>query len=107
MSKEKIDISNLPEKLKTLSGIDFEEAEKDEITAGNKALDVTLTRSYAIRIAAKALNVKPLELKKLPVLEYLAVVRQVNNFLVSGLELDKTLFTALDNLPSDFATSEA
>ena len=104
MSEKKIDVKSLPEKLKTLSGIDFEEAEKDEITAGNKALDVTLTRSYAIRIAAKALNIKPLELKKLPVLEYLAVVRQVNNFLVSGLELDKTLFKASDNLPSDSET---
>lgn len=97
-SETKVDIRSLPEKLSTLSGIDFEEAEKAEIQAGNKAVDVTLTRQYAIRIAAKALNVTPLELKKLPVREYLAICRQVNNFFIGGLEMDKDLFNSTENL---------
>jgi len=106
MAKEnKIEIKNLREKLETLSGVDFEEAEREEMQSGNKADDVTMTRSYAIRIAARALGVKPVDLKKFPVLEYLAIIRQVNNFFLSGLTKDKILFNQSDDLPSDFESS--
>ena len=101
MSKEKeIDLYNLVDKLDALNGVDFEVCEKEEIATGNKAFDVTMTRSYYIRLAAKALGCDLAELKKLPMLKYLAVSRQVANFLLSGLEEDKVLFKPIEKSQS-------
>ena len=103
---DKVDIRDLPKKLEMLSGADFAEAEREEMKAGNTAFDVLQTRPYRVRVAAKALNCKPADILKLPGTEYFAVLRQVDNFLFSGLTKDKTLFNLPDNSPSDFESSE-
>ena len=106
MTKEntEIEIKDLWTKLDQLTGVDFEEVEREEIVAGNKAADVTFTRPYFIRLAARALKCSPLDLKKMPLLTYQAIARQVSNFLFSGLGRDKILFNLPDNSASDFTT---
>ena len=85
-----VDVSNLKEKLNNLTGLDFEECEKEERTAGNNSVDVSLSKSFQARLAARALEVNPYEIKELPLKKYSKVVMEVMTFLFGDLEKEET-----------------
>lgn len=85
-----VDTSNLKEKLEKLRGVDFEECERDERSAGNNAVDVTLSKSFQARLAAKALGCNPYDIKELPLKKYSKVVMEVMTFLFGTSETEET-----------------
>lgn len=85
-----VDTSNLTEKLDNLTGLDFEEVEKDERIAGNNSVDVTFSKSFQARLAARALNCNPYEIKELPLKKYNKVVTEVMSFLFAPSEKEET-----------------
>lgn len=85
-----VDISNLAAKLEDLTGVDFEECERDERTAGNNTVDVSLSKSFQARLAARALEVNPHDIKNLPLKKYAQVTLQVMTFLFGNLEKEET-----------------
>lgn len=88
-----IDTSNLTEKLETLSGLDFEECEREERRVGNTSVDVSLSKSFQARLAARALGVDPFELKGLPLNKYARVTMEVMTFLFADSEKEETPLT--------------
>ena len=81
----KIDISKLEEGLQTLTGYDFEEAERIERQVGNTASVISTTSSFIIRLAAKALGVLPDDIKQLPITKYTVVMSKASSFLFGSL----------------------
>ena len=104
MAKKNIDITNLEEKLTTLTGIDLEEAISDEIRAGNTTPreKIFADRSFLIRLAAKALGVKPADLKNQPVKDYFYISEYTAIFLTNSLPTlkDLTDSDSSEELPS-------
>lgn len=81
-----VDVSNLTEKLEELKGYDFEAVEKEERTAGNIAVNISMTPSFQSRLAARALGVNPHDIKELPLKKYSKVMLEVFSFLFGGSE---------------------
>ena len=81
-----IDTSNLAEKLSALNGLTFEECEKEERMAGNTSVDVTFSKSFQARLAARALGVNVYDIKELPLKQYSKVVNETMTFLFSSSE---------------------
>ncbi len=76
-----IDITNLNQKLLELTGNDFEAAEMQERAAGNNFPDVTFTKSFQARLAARALGVNVFDLKAASLKNYTQACQIVFNFL--------------------------
>ena len=85
-----VDISNLTEKLESLTGLDFEEVEREERKTGNTSVDVSLSKSFQARLAARALGVDPFEIKGLPLNKYTRVTMDVMTFLFADSEKEET-----------------
>ena len=81
----KMDFTNLEEKLAELTGYDFEEAEKACRLKGDASPEISFSKDFQSRIAAKALGVKVSEIKKLSIPKYVEITQQVNRFLFSSL----------------------
>lgn len=81
---EMIDIEKLSAGLQKLRGLDFEEAESAERAAGNNYPEITFSKSFQARLAAKALDMNPHDLKELPLKDYDAATRKVFNFLFAS-----------------------
>ena len=75
-----VDYSNLKEKLASLSGNNFEQAERQERAAGNDIINLTFTSSFRARIAAIALGVTAGDIKDLPLKDYTEITNTVYNF---------------------------
>lgn len=82
--KEKIDIKKLEEGLNSLTGLHFEQAEKQERLTGNVTPDLSFSKSFQARLAAFALDMNVHDIKELPLKEYSLVTQKVSNFLFSG-----------------------
>lgn len=80
-----LDAKELENKLAGMTGHDFEELERDERDAGNRMADVINSRSFMARIAARALQCNPGDVKDLPLKQYVELTTRVNNFLLSDL----------------------
>lgn len=80
MDKEKLE-----EGLKQLTGYDFEEIERASRLKGDVSPDVTFSKDFQSRLAAKALGIGLDEVKKLPLPEYVAATQAVSSFLLSDL----------------------
>lgn len=85
-----VDISNLTEKLNELTGLDFEECEKEERLAGTNSVDVSFSKSFQARLAAKALGVNVWDIKDLPLKKYAQVTMQVMTFLFADSAKEET-----------------
>lgn len=85
-----IDYEHLEEKLSALRGLDFELTEAEELSAGNKAVEVFFTKSFQARLASKALNVNLYDIKELPINEYFKLTNEVSRFLFGGLGKTET-----------------
>lgn len=92
----KVDISDLTKKLDDLTGLDFEECENEERLTGTRSVDVTFSKSFQARLAARALGVNPFEIKELPLKQYARVTTQVMSFLFSDLGKEETPPNLLD-----------
>lgn len=79
-----IDLEKLDAGLNKLRGYDMEEAESAERAAGNTFVNLSLTKSFQARLAAKALQMNPHDLKELPLKEYNDVCNRVFLFLFGG-----------------------
>ncbi len=82
---KKLDISKLSEKLETLTGFDLEAAELEERAAGNMIPDVSFSKRYQSRLAARALGCTHEEIQSLKGNEYTLATTMVSNFLFGTL----------------------
>lgn len=83
--EKKIDLSALRGKLETLTGFDIEAAEAEERASGNVAPDVSFSRRYQARLAAKALGCTADDIRALKANEYTVATTLVSNFLFGSL----------------------
>lgn len=78
---KRIDINALEKKLLELTGNDFEAAEAQERAAGNNYPDLTFTKSFQARLAARALGINVYDLKAASLRDYSQACQAVFNFL--------------------------
>ena len=90
MAVTEINLKELKAKLQNLRGVDFEEAEKIERETGNVSFEISMSKSFQIRLAAMALGVNPHDLKELPLPTYTKVALEVFNCLFSSAVEQKT-----------------
>ena len=83
--EKKIDLSQLNEKLETLTGFDLEAAELEERASGNMIPDVSFSKRYQSRLAAKALGCAHDDIQSLKGNEYTLATTMVSNFLFGTL----------------------
>ena len=100
MNDKKINISILEEKLNTLTGHDFEKAEREERLTGNATPDLTFSKSFQARLAAFALDLNPHDIKDLPLKKYAQLTQKVSNFLFSGSETEEIVQEQSENAQS-------
>ncbi len=81
-----VDFNKLDEGLNNLRGLDFEQAESQERAAGNNFPEVTFSKSFQARLAARALGMNVHDLKALPLRDYSQVCQRTFNFLFSTSE---------------------
>ena len=79
-----IDMEKLQAGLQNLRGLDLEEAEAAERAAGNNFPELSFSKSFQARLAAKALEMNVHDLKEMPLKDYDAATRKVFNFLFAG-----------------------
>ena len=79
-----IDMEKLSAGLEKLRGLDLEECEAAERAAGNNFPELSFTKSFQARLAAKALDMNPFDLKELSLKEYDSACRGVFNFLFAS-----------------------
>ena len=84
-----IDTLKLEEKLAQLTGHDFELAEFVERNKGNSTPLLTFSSAFQARLAARALECTPDDLKDLPLKEYTAIINRTANFLFGSSESAK------------------
>lgn len=65
-----IDYKKLEEGLDKLNGYDLENAEREERLAGNTTLELSTSKSFQARLAARALGMNVHDLKSLKLREY-------------------------------------
>lgn len=83
--EKKIDLSKLKEKLEMLTGFDIEAAEAEERAARNMAPDVSFSKRYQARLAAKALGCTVDDVRALKANEYNVATALVSDFLFGSL----------------------
>ena len=102
----KIDYEKLKAGLESLTGHDFEAAERAEQTSGNNAPMLTLTKGFQARLAASALNVPTPEIKGLPIREYNKVTNEVFGFLYGQSVGNDESASSTEGLQSDAPSTE-
>jgi hypothetical protein len=86
MKKYKVDLQKLLTGLNTLTGRDMVEVEFNERRAGNNSADLTFTKSFQARLAARALKEDYNVLQALPLYQYEQMCTVVFVFLQTGPE---------------------
>lgn len=76
-----IDFDKLTKGLNALTGYDYEAAEKQARALGDTSAEIGLSKTFQAILAAKALGVKPDDLKALPIKDYAQAMAQVFGFL--------------------------
>lgn len=78
-------IARLDSALNNLTGYDLEAAENEERAGGNMIPDITFSKGFQARLAARALSVPLDKIKGLKVNAYATITAQVSNFLFGNL----------------------
>lgn len=78
-------IARLDHALNNLTGYDMEAAENEERAGGNMIPDITFSKGFQARLAARALSVPLDKIKGLKVNMYATITAQVSNFLFGNL----------------------
>lgn len=81
-------LNELEEKLKTLTGYDFETAEKQCRKEGDLTPDIAFSKNFSARLIAKAMGMSVKEVKSLNIKEYTQATTTVTNFLFGSLAED-------------------
>lgn len=76
-----INMDELQAGLSKLTGLDLEQAAREERTAGNNSVLLDTEKSFQARLAAKALHMNVHDLKALPIKEYNRACNAVMVFL--------------------------
>lgn len=84
-----LDYKKLDAGLAELSGLDYEEAESKVRAVGDMTPDISFSKKFQARLAAKALGMKPEEFRALPIQEYAEATTTVSNFLLENLAMRK------------------
>ncbi len=83
--------ADLPHKLEALNGYDSEVAEREERATGNVfTTDISFSKGFQVRLAARALSVPMQEIQELPLRDYNMIATQVFNFLFAPSAKDVT-----------------
>ena len=80
----KIDYKKLHEGLEKLTGYDLEACEKEERLAGNTQMELSLSKSFQARLAARALDMNVHDLKASSLRDYNTTTAAVFSFLYPG-----------------------
>ena len=92
-----INIDELEDKLNSLTGADFEAAQKNFKLKNPNFVGVTqLESAFQIELAAMALGINANELKALPLRKYNKILRVVNSFLFTDSDEDETVEKSSD-----------
>ena len=78
-----IDMEKLQSGLEKLRGLDLEECEAAERAAGNNFPELSFSKSFQARLAAKALEMNVHDLKEMSLKDYDSACRAIFNFLFS------------------------
>ena len=81
-----IDTTKLEEGFAKLKGYDLIDLEKEERLTGNTTLELSTSKSFQARLAARALNMNVHDLKNLPLKEYNQICMRVFSFLNEPVE---------------------
>lgn len=81
-----VDYDKLEAGLQALTGYDLEKIENQERASGNSYPSLEFTKSFQIRVAAKALGVQVQDLKELSLKDYHKICNKVFGFLYSSDE---------------------
>ena len=81
-----IDVKKLDEGLDKLNGFDMLELEKEERLTGNTTLELSTSKSFQARLAARALDMNVHDLKALPLKEFNQVCVRCFGFLNEPVE---------------------
>ncbi len=81
----KIDYTALEKGLESLTGYDFEKAERETRLCGDGTPEIVYSKTFQAVIAAKVLNITQDDIKSLPIKDYVAVTSTVSNFLLNTL----------------------
>lgn len=81
-----IDYQKLEEGLNKLTGYDLLTLEQEERLTGNTALELSTSKSFQARLAAKALNMNVNDLKALPLKEFNQICVRCFGFLNEPVE---------------------
>ena len=93
-------IASLDHALTNLTGYDMEAAENEERAGGNMIPDITFSKGFQARLAARALSVPLDKIKGLKVNAYATITAQVSNFLFGNLaEMAKVRRKNIEKLP--------
>lgn len=76
-----LDVEKLETGLNKLTGLDLLELEKEERLAGNTTIELTTSKSFQARLAARALGMNVHDLKEMPLREFNQVCVRVFGFL--------------------------
>lgn len=98
MGKEdimEIDYKKLEEGLKNLTGLDFEDLEKQVRMMGDTSPEITLSKKFQALTAAKALGVKYEDVQELKLKEYITITLTVFNFFFGDMAE-----TMIPNIPT-------
>ena len=80
--ERKIDLSKLEAGLETLTGKDYETAERLVRMQGDATPMIQYSSAFKAALAATALGVASMELKDLPLKQYMNVIQRVESFLL-------------------------
>lgn len=83
--KKKIDLKAIESGLENMTGFDFEVAERDARAAGDTLPDITFSKNFQARLAARAMGVHVNDVCALPIRDFNAATMKVNNFLFASL----------------------
>ena len=75
------DVKKLDEGLTKLTGYDLEVVEQEERLAGNKQLELSLSKSFQARLGARALGLNVHDVKQWPLKQYNLLCVNVFGFL--------------------------
>ena len=83
--QKKMDLNAVESGLENMTGFDFEAVEREARAAGDTLPDITFSKNFQARLAARAMGVHVNDVCALPIREFNAVTMKVNNFLFASL----------------------
>lgn len=84
-----VDITKLEKGLEELTGYDFEDAERAIRQKGDMTPDITFSKNFQTKLAAKAMGITSDKIKAMGIREYVEITTTTSNFLLGNLVAKK------------------